>query len=214
LQAISKSIALIAYKVEPGVLYLTGGRACHLLTKNSHCVAAADIDSSESWQTVPEQNDAALVPLPYNNNKAVMDMLYSDMTTRIRLSVDSGELQQLSRRELISPVLFAAAALARTPELRIAAAYAVNGERAHGSIDWIYLYKRLAIVVCEVSSPATYVVHCQRTLCGNFEVPAVCSCSTKLHSLLATSYTTLRDNALTLRFPNCLCACALAGKVV
>eukprot|EP00953_Heterococcus_sp_UTEX-ZZ885_P037668 19335-Heterococcus_DN1.PRE.4 len=52
-------------------------------------LAAVGIDSSESWQTLPEQNDAALMPLPYNNNKAVMDMLHSDMAARIRLSVDS-----------------------------------------------------------------------------------------------------------------------------
>jgi hypothetical protein len=44
--------------------------------------------------------------------------------------------------------------MARAPDLRIAAEYAVKGERAHGSIDWVYLYQRLAIVVCEVSQVA------------------------------------------------------------
>jgi hypothetical protein len=120
------------------------------LFDNSQFVAAADLNNEEPWQTLSEDAEAPM-PLPYNSNRTVMELLYSDMAARIRCSVDIAELQQRSLRELISPVLFAAAALARTPGLRIAAEYAVTGERAHGSIDWVYLYQRLAVVACEVS---------------------------------------------------------------
>ncbi|KAG5175725.1 hypothetical protein JKP88DRAFT_242562 [Tribonema minus] len=39
-------------------------------------------------------------------------------------------------------VNYAAAVLAGN--MRVAAEYAVNGERAHGAIDWVYMYKKLA----------------------------------------------------------------------
>ena len=110
--------------------------------------------TEDAWQPLSEQTDASM-PLFYNSNGAVMDLLYSDMAARIRFGANIGEQQELSRRELISPVLFAVAALARASDLRIAAEYAVKGERAHGSIDWVYLYQRLAIVLCEVSPLAS-----------------------------------------------------------
>jgi hypothetical protein len=185
LQVISKSVSLSAYKVEPGVLYLTGGKVCNLMLQDSQFLAAADIDSEEAWQPLSEQTDASM-PLPYNNNGAVMDLLYSDMAARIRFGANIGEQQERSRRELISPVLFAVAALARAPDLRIAAEYAVKGERAHGSIDWVYLYQRLAIVVCEVSPLGSNL------LALVMPVVDVCrySRSALVHSSLASSCTT------------------------
>jgi hypothetical protein len=184
-QVISKSVSLSAYKVEPGVLYLTGGKVCNLMLQDSQFLAAADIDSEHAWQPLSKQTDASM-PLPYNNNGAVMDLLYSDMAARIRFGANIGEQQELSRRELISPVLFAVAALARASDLRIAAEYAVKGERAHGSIDWVYLYQRLAIVVCEVSPLASILFLLVMPVVVFYRYT---SC-TVLHSSLASSCTT------------------------
>eukprot|EP00953_Heterococcus_sp_UTEX-ZZ885_P000887 997-Heterococcus_DN1.PRE.3 len=50
-------------------------------------------------------------------------------------------------RELISPIIFAAAAL--TEDIRVLAEYGVHGTRASGSIDWVLLFKRFSIVIVE-----------------------------------------------------------------
>eukprot|EP00611_Tribonema_gayanum_P019521 TRINITY_DN3397_c0_g1_i1.p1 TRINITY_DN3397_c0_g1~~TRINITY_DN3397_c0_g1_i1.p1 ORF type:complete len:241 (+),score=39.88 TRINITY_DN3397_c0_g1_i1:1157-1879(+) len=97
----------------------------------------------------PSANDrrTGSMPLPYTSNNDMLDALLKDMTARVCCGVDLGEPQQRSRRELILPVLFAAAAMVGA--FRIAAGYDVAGQRAHGTIDWVFLYRRLAVVVCE-----------------------------------------------------------------
>ena len=147
----SKSVELSAYEVKQGVTYLTGGKVCVVSHVEDQFPAAKDLESIKPWPSVAGRVGASM-SLPYNSNADVMELLYSNMAARIRLSADLAVFEQRSRRELISPVLFAAAALARTHNLRIAAEYAVQGERAHGSIDWVYLYKHLAVVVCEASA--------------------------------------------------------------
>jgi hypothetical protein len=58
--------------------------------------------------------------------------------------------KEATMRELISPIIFAAAAL--TEDIRVLAEYGVHGTRASGSIDWVLLFKRFSIVIVEVSS--------------------------------------------------------------
>jgi hypothetical protein len=56
--------------------------------------------------------------------------------------------KEATMRELISPIIFAAAAL--TEDIRVLAEYGVHGTRASGSIDWVLLFKRFSIVIVEV----------------------------------------------------------------
>jgi hypothetical protein len=56
--------------------------------------------------------------------------------------------KEATMRELISPIIFAAAAL--TEDVRVLAEYGVHGTRASGSIDWVLLFKRFSIVIVEV----------------------------------------------------------------
>eukprot|EP00611_Tribonema_gayanum_P027719 TRINITY_DN6932_c0_g3_i2.p1 TRINITY_DN6932_c0_g3~~TRINITY_DN6932_c0_g3_i2.p1 ORF type:complete len:235 (+),score=53.34 TRINITY_DN6932_c0_g3_i2:2909-3613(+) len=151
----SKSIALHHYAVAAGLAYLTGGtvKSWEEDEEDTKVFLAADIESDELW----EEKDEHKLPLLYNSNNAALDLLINVMIERIRFGVDVGQQKQHSRRELIGPILFTAAVLAG--KMRIAAEYAVNGERAHGAIDWVYVYKKLAIIVCEViKGPCTFSI--------------------------------------------------------
>jgi hypothetical protein len=56
--------------------------------------------------------------------------------------------KEATMRELISPIIFTAAAL--TEDIRVLAEYSVQGTRASGSIDWVLLFKHFSIVIVEV----------------------------------------------------------------
>ncbi|KAG5192682.1 hypothetical protein JKP88DRAFT_292051 [Tribonema minus] len=125
IHVISKSLALRAYTVAQGLHYLTGASEQPLNTEIDALIEAAAIVSDTLWPSANGRRTGTMA-LPYTSNNDVLDALLKDMTARICCGVDLVQPQQRSRPE-----------------------YDVAGQRAHGTIDWVFLYRRLAVVVCE-----------------------------------------------------------------
>jgi hypothetical protein len=126
------------------VSYLTGDERVRPEEDDSQFPAAKILHEAACPGSVKGQH----LQLPFKSNQDILDLLYKDLAMRVCIGSAFQMQRETSRRELISPVLFAAAALAG--QLNVAAELRVHGQRAAGFIDWVYLYKRLAIVVCEV----------------------------------------------------------------
>lgn len=140
--------ALRSYDKLEGMAHLTGGNELsESLRTNDSLFPAADIGGHKPWPATDYRHSFAEM-LPYDSDDDVLDLLSKDMKTRLCFGVGTGEHRQKSRRELISRMLFAAAAL--VGPITITAEYAVAGTRAHGAIDWGLFYKELGIIVCEV----------------------------------------------------------------
>ena len=66
--------------------------------------------------------------------------------------------KEATMRELISPIIFAAAAL---PEgVRVLAEYGLHGSKASGSIDWVLLFQTFSIVVVGVFRHLNAIIIC------------------------------------------------------
>jgi hypothetical protein len=88
----------------------------------------------------------------------IMVHVSNDLAARAFASDPMSNSKEAKCREIISPLLFAAAILA---EVQLHAEYAIVGRRAHGYVDWGMVSGNLAVVVVEV-----------RPLCV---IPLVCS---------------------------------------
>lgn len=78
-----------------------------------------------------------------------MDHLCNDLAARAYVSDPTQGRKEAKCRELISPVLVAAALLAEGVELH--AEYSISGLHAFGAVDWAAVYRDMSVVVVEVS---------------------------------------------------------------
>ena len=109
-----------------------------------------DMFICDEWKSQAVLSEALKACTSCDTVEELMAHLGRDLALRCLEGHYSGLFgKEASKRELISPILFTAAAL--TEDMRVLANYRVQGTRASGSIDWVLLFRRFSIVVVEVS---------------------------------------------------------------
>jgi hypothetical protein len=100
-----------------------------------------------NFPPAPLDSDASVPHDPNRSIRSILDKAAQDLHDTIHLFTPLEDDTEYTRRELISPILKAAALIVGGVVLR--SEYPIKGRRGHGPVDYVAIYKQFCIVLSE-----------------------------------------------------------------
>lgn len=104
-------------------------------------------ERDDQFAAAAVQRETPIRALPGATVESVIDRAISDLYMRLRVYTPLQGGSEYTRRELVSPILLAAAVIAC--DISLHAEYGLEGRLGNGPVDYVALYKHFAVLLTE-----------------------------------------------------------------